>query len=171
MRTTSFKTLRNSVLRKMGLDADQLVLPSQAAAIADYIEHALSEIWGHYDWPDTTLTEARTPAGSSFPLRAPGLTTIGSILRITDREPTSTRLVQTFSFTSDETTATITDPRYTAGTEVQVKFRRPEPRLTSAPYSASTSYSPGAVVYHDTTGDCYLCILAATGIDPTNSTH
>lgn len=173
MRTTSFKTLRNSVLRKMGLDADQLVLPSQAAALADYIEHALYDVWGLYDWPDTTLTEARTPAAATIPFRTPGLTTIGSILRITDRLPSATRLVQTFSFAenSDSTEATITDSRYTAGTEVQVKFRRPEPRLTSAPYSASTSYSPGAVVYHDTTGECYLCILAATGIDPTNTTH
>jgi hypothetical protein len=169
MRTTSFKQLRNSVLRKMGLDADQLVLPSQAAALADYIQHGLSDVWGLYDWPDTTLTEPRTPVATSFPLRAPALTTIGTILRITDREPSPTRLVQTYSFIFDDTTATITDPRYTAGTEVRVKFRLPEPRLAATPYSPSTAYAPGDVVYLDSTGDCYLCIAPTTGNAPTDA--
>ena len=59
MRTASFKTLRDSVLRRMGLDAAQPVLGSQAAAIADYIEAGLSDVWGLYDWPDTTLLGKR----------------------------------------------------------------------------------------------------------------
>lgn len=175
MRATSFKALRNSVLRKMGLDADQLVLPSQAAAIADYMESSLSDVWGLYDWPDTTLTETRTPTGTpatSIGFRAPGATSIGTILRITDQEPTSARLVQTFSFAENalSTAAIITDARYTPGTAVHVKFRLPEPRLTSAAYSVSTSYSAGDTVYHDTTGDCYLALSPTTGNPPTDAT-
>lgn len=175
MRSTSFKALRNSVLRKMGLDADQTILPSQAAAIADYMESSLSDVWGYYDWPDTTLTETRTPTGTpakTITFRVPSTTTIGSILRITDLEPTLTRNVQTFTFAENalSTAATITDTRYTEGEEVHVKFRRPEPRLTSTAYSAATAYSEGDVVYYDTTGDCYLCIASTTGNLPTNDT-
>lgn len=171
MRTASFKTIRDSVLRRMGLDAAQPVLGSQAAAIADYIEAGLSEVWGLYDWPDTTLTEARTPAVATITYRVAGENTIGQILRITDFVPSSTRLVQTFSFADNDDSATITDSRYTADTEVQVKFRRPEPRLTSTAFAAGTAYSPGNVVYYDTTGDCYLCIAATTGNLPTSTTH
>lgn len=164
MRTTSFKTIRNSVLRKMGLDADQTVLPSQAAALADYIEASLSEVWGLYDWPDTTLAETRTPTGTpatTITFRAPGLTTIGSILRITDLEPTLTRNVKTFTFADNalSTAAIITDTRYTAGEAVHVKFRRPEPRFTSTAYNGSTGYNLGDIVYHDPTGDCYVSVF------------
>lgn len=171
MRTVSFKTLRDSVLRRMGLDAAQPVLGSQAAALADYIESSLSDVWGLYDWPDTTLTEARTPAVATIDYRTAGQTTIGSILRITDHVPSSTRLVQTFEFTEDglATAATITDSRYTAGTQVQVKFRRPEPRFTSTAYSASTTYTPGDVVFYET--DCYLCTAATTGNLPTDPAY
>lgn len=164
MRATSFKALRNSVLRKMGLDADQLVLPSQAAAIADYMESSLSDVWGLYDWPDTTLTETRTPTGTpatSIDFRAPGATSIGTILRITDQEPTSARLVQTFSFAENalSTAAIITDARYTPGTAVHVKFRLPEPRLTSTAYNGTVGYNKGDLVYYEPTGDCYVSIF------------
>lgn len=166
MRTVSFKTLRDSVLRRMGLDAAQPVLGSQAAALADYIESSLSDVWGLYDWPDTTLTEARTPTVATITYRVTGETTIGRILRITDHVPSSTRLVQTFSFADNDDSATITDPRYTAGDQVQVKFRRPEPRLTSTAFSVSTSYTAGAVVFYE--NDCYLCTAATTGNLPTD---
>lgn len=171
MRTTSFKSLRDSVLRRMGLDAAQPVLGSQAAALADYIETSLSDVWALYDWPDVTLTEARTPVGSVITYRVAGENTIGQILRITDFLPSSTRLVQTLSFADNDDSATITDARYTADTEVQVKFRRPEPRLTSTSFAAGTAYSPGDVVYYEATGDCYLCIAATTGNLPTSTTH
>jgi len=155
----------------MGLDAAQPVLGSQAAALADYIETSLSDVWALYDWPDVTLTESRTPVGSDITYRVAGENTIGQILRITDFLPSSTRLVQTFSFADNDDSATITDARYTADTEVQVKFRRPEPRLTSTAFAAGTAYSPGDVVYYEATGDCYLCIAATTGNLPTSTTH
>ena len=169
MRTATYKSIRDSVLRKMGLDAAQAVMPSQAAALADYIESALSDAWSLYDWPQTTKSESRTPAVATIDFD----NEIGEILRITDLEPSSSRLVQTFLFETndDSTAATITDSRYTAGSEVYVKYRTPEPRLTGEDYSASTTYTPGDVVYHDATGDCYLCILASTGNAPTSATH
>lgn len=169
MRTTTYRSIRNGVLRRMGLDAAQPILGSQAAAIADYLGTAIEEAWGHYDWPDTTPSATFTPAGSTISYG----TTIGQILRITDLEPTSTRLVQTFTFAenSDSTAATITDTRYTAGDDVFVKYRTPIPRFTSSDYAAATTYAPGDVVYYDQVGDCYLCILATTGNAPTDTTY
>lgn len=169
MRTVTFKSVRNSVLRRMGLDAAQPVLGSQAAALADYIQTALSDVWGLYDWPDTTVTGTVTPVGTTI---AHG-TTIGAMLRITDKAPAATTLVQHFQFeeSADSTSTEITDTRYNAGDQVHIKYRTPEPLFTGEDYSASATYAPGDVVYFDTTGDCYLCILAATGIAPTTATH
>jgi hypothetical protein len=169
MRTATYKNIRNGVLQKMGIDAAQPIIPSQAAALAEYIASALESVWGHYDWPDTTVSETLAPVGTVLSYG----TSIGQILRITDKEPSTSRLVQTFTFeeNSTSTEANITDSRYTAGEDVFVKYRRPIPRFTSTAYSAATAYSPGDVVYDDSTGDCYLCILASTGNPPTDDTY
>jgi hypothetical protein len=169
MRTATYKSIRNGVLQKMGIDAAQPIIASQAAALAEYIASALETVWGHYDWPDTTVSQTLTPAGTTLSYG----TTIGQILRITDKEPTTSRLVQTFTFeeNSTSTQATITDTRYTAGEDVFVKYRRPLPSLTATAYSAAATYAPDDVVYDDTTGDCYLCILASTGNAPTSTTY
>ena len=75
MKTTPYRTIRDGVIQRMGIDPAQSLLPSQASAIAEYATSAAAQAWGFFDWPDIFLTEARTPVGEGF---VPGVYTYES---------------------------------------------------------------------------------------------
>lgn len=172
MKAATYASIRDGVFRRMGLDASQTPLPSQAAAIADYASEALDVSWTFHPWPDVTLIEERTPVAHTLTLEVPGEHPIGHILQIYDSDPTSrTTHTTLLEFDQGDTTATITDSAHTADSPVWVRFRLPVPIFTSTAYDAATTYAPGDLVFYAPTGDCYLCITATTGNLPTSTTH
>ena len=66
MKTVAYKSLRDGVITRMGIDAAQSLLPSQSAAIAEYLSSAAFTAWTFFDWPEIYLTEERTPNGADF---------------------------------------------------------------------------------------------------------
>jgi len=170
MKSTPYKIVRDGVLTRMGIDASLTPLTSQSAALAEYLQSALDSMWEFYPWPDVTLTEQRTPALHTIDAEQPGETVIGDFLEIYDNNPDDdSQLSNNLPFTLTGSAAVLSSDWHVPNTPVWVRFRIPTPVFTSADYSAATAYAPGDVVYHDPTGDCYLCTAATTGNAPTNS--
>lgn len=171
MKPTTYKSLRDGVIRRMGLDASLTQLSSQSAALAEYLQSALDSMWDFYPWPDVTLTEQRTPSTHTIHFDQPGQTPIADVLDITDADPDDDSVMANslpFSQSTALSLVLISADWHVPGTPVWVRFRIPSPLFTSTDYSASTTYAPGDVVYHDSTGDCYLCTAATTGNLPTD---
>lgn len=173
MKAVTYKSLRDGVLRRMGLDAAQPVMDSQASALADYLAEAVDVAWSFYVWPDVTLTEQRTPAIHTLTLEeAAPANPIGRILHIYDEHPGSdSSYAKELDFTQGDTTAEITDDSHADSVPVWVRFRLPAPQFTSEAYNAATTYAPGDLVYHAPTSDCYLCLAATTGNAPTSTAY
>jgi len=66
MKTTPYRTIRDGVIQRMGIDPEQSLLPSQASAVAEYATTAVAQAWGFYDWPEITHTEQRVVLGAGF---------------------------------------------------------------------------------------------------------
>ncbi len=75
MKATPYRTVRDGVISRMGIDPAQPLMASQATALAEYLTTAAATAWTFFDWPDVYLTEARTPVGEGY---APGLYTYES---------------------------------------------------------------------------------------------
>lgn len=249
MKTTPYRTIRDGVIQRMGIDPAQSLLPSQASAIAEYATSAAAQAWGFFDWPEITLTEGRTPVGEGFRqgvytfesdfvgttnyigralqgssfadpawrikrvqmtvdgvfintdtaidvawddranpstiytetttnpeaedfvpyilLDATGQTRIGEVQAVYDADPTGTALYRPMRYVVTDDRILI--PDYAEG-EVYVVFSLPQPRFTSAAFSASAAYEPGDLVYYNTTGDCYEALQSSSGNLPTDAT-
>jgi hypothetical protein len=57
-----------------------------------------------------------------------------------------------------------------AGTSVWLEFRTDPPQFTTTAYDAAITYAVGDLVYVASTGECYECIQAGIGQDPTTET-
>ena len=66
MKTVPYTSIRDGILRRMGIDAAQPLIPSQSEALVEYTTAALDEAWDFFDWPEIYLTEERTPNGSTW---------------------------------------------------------------------------------------------------------
>jgi len=66
MKTTPYRTIRDGVIQRMGIDPEQSLLPSQASAVAEYATTAAALAWGFFDWPEITHTEQRIVLGAGF---------------------------------------------------------------------------------------------------------
>jgi hypothetical protein len=66
MKTTPYRTIRDGIIQRMGIDPEQSLLPSQASAVAEYATTAAAQAWGFYDWPEITHTEQRVVLGAGF---------------------------------------------------------------------------------------------------------
>lgn len=66
MKTTPYKTVRDGVLTRMGIDPAQPILPSQGTALAEYLTSAAAFAWNFDEWPQITHTEQRTVFGAGF---------------------------------------------------------------------------------------------------------
>jgi len=66
MKSTPYKIVRDGVLTRMGIDAAQPLLSSQAAALAEYLTSAAAYVWNFDEWPQITHTEQRLVFGSGF---------------------------------------------------------------------------------------------------------
>lgn len=66
MKSTSYRSVRDGVLTRMGIDAAQPLLFSQAAALAEYLTSAAAYVWNFDEWPQITHTERRSVLGTPF---------------------------------------------------------------------------------------------------------
>lgn len=66
MKATPYKTVRDGVLTRMGIDPAQPLLPSQGSALAEYLTSAAAYVWNFDEWPQITHTEQRIVLGSGF---------------------------------------------------------------------------------------------------------
>ena len=66
MKATPYRTVRDGVISRMGIDPAQPLMASQASALAEYLTTAAATAWTFFDWPDIYLTESRTPVGDGF---------------------------------------------------------------------------------------------------------
>ena len=66
MKTTPYKTVRDGVLTRMGIDPAQPLLPSQGSALAEYLTSAATFAWNFDEWPQITHTEQRIVLGEGF---------------------------------------------------------------------------------------------------------
>jgi hypothetical protein len=169
MKTTPYRTIRDGVIQRMGIDPAQSLLPSQASAIAEYATTAAALAWGFYDWPDTTQIEQRAVVAGSIALYQTGLTPIGAVSAVYASDPAATGIAVELEFVVTDDALTITDAAYTTG-DVYVFFALPIPRFTDTAFSSGTTYAKGDLVYYNTTGDCYEAIQATTGNLPTDTT-
>jgi hypothetical protein len=60
-------------------------------------------------------------------------------------------------------------PEVDAGTEVWLHYRRRVPAITSTAWWVGITYSPGAVVWDEASGDCYVALTVSTGAAPATS--
>lgn len=164
MKTATYKSLRDGIIRRMGLDASLAPLTSQSAALAEYIQSALDGMWDFYPWPDVTLTEQRTPVNHLLVVSGSALQNpIGEVLEIFDADPAATvPNAVPFDLLSDDSIFLNPD-WHIQNAPVWVRFRLPAPVFSSVDYNSATTYSAGDVVYYDLTGDCYLCIRGPAG--------
>lgn len=177
MKAVTYKSVRDGILRKMGLDSSLPPLASQAAALADYVQGALDIAWDFYPWPDVTLTQERTPTGTpahDIAFEQPSLTPIGDFLQIYDNDPEDyAQPFHSLRFSTTDTGATLDADDHTPGTPVFVRFRIPAPLFTSTAYNGTVGYNKGDLVYYELTGDCYVSIFDgfSTLPAPTSAIH
>lgn len=170
MKTIAYKSIRDGVVTRLGIDASMSQLPSQAAAVAEYSSSAIAYAWTFFDWPEIHCVEERATTNSEILLIQNGATPIGAITAIYDSDPETNAAVKTLEFAVSDDRISIIDAAYTGG-NVWVEFDRTLPVFTSEEYSAGTTYDPGDVVYFPSTGDCYVAVQQSTGIAPTNTTN
>lgn len=173
MKTVTYRAVRDAVAARMGLDAAVNLLANQKVVLAEYIASAVRVGWEFFDWPEVMKIEERMPVDGVIALNTAGLTEIGQVLDIYWADPREDARERVVGFSLDESGVIITDREWldNGATTVWVKFKSVPPVFSSADYAAGTAYVPGDVVYYNTTGDCYLCILAGSGNLPTNTTY
>src|SRR5262249_46626985 len=55
--------------------------------------------------------------------------------------------------------------------KIWIEFRLQPPVFTNVPWVSGTAYTPGAVVYYDTTGECYVNTAATNSAAPTTAAN
>lgn len=171
-RTITFQTATNRVATRLGLDPDNNdgdLAPSQAAAIAEYLRYAyeLAYEWGQ--WPETILSEQRTPVAQLIAWSQASENTIGTVFSVTELHPLIAKnpIGVKFRLGADG----IYLPSTHVITEVYVNYRRPAPQFTTTAWNIATAYAVGDTVYYSTTGECYAAIAATTGDLPTDTAN
>jgi hypothetical protein len=66
VKATPYRTVRDGVISRMGIDPAQPLMASQASALAEYLTTAAATAWTFFDWPETTYTEQRVVLGTGF---------------------------------------------------------------------------------------------------------
>lgn len=66
MKATPYRTIRDGIVSRMGIDPAQTLLPSQAAAIAEYTTTAAAMAWEYFDWTEINHIEERIVIGAGF---------------------------------------------------------------------------------------------------------
>lgn len=162
-----YKYVLHGVHTRLGGTASNLQA-EQAAAITEYINSAYKLAWRHYEWPDALTVEERTTSSAGLiAWDQAGEKEIETPFLLTKRDPRTDPNPGPVPFKTGP------DGIWCAleSTTLWLVYRTRAPRFTSDEYSASTAYVEGARVYWPSSGECYLCIAAATGDAPSDTDH
>lgn len=143
MKTVPYTSIRDGILRRMGIDAAQPLIPSQSEALVEYTTAALDEAWDFFDWPEIYLTEERTPNGSSWV--AGGFTyqaDYSGTISFLGRAPSGSELSDPY-WRVKKITTTIDGGVLSVETAIDIPW---DDRLTAS-YSLDTDNSSGEIPY------------------------
>lgn len=171
MRTVTYKSLRDGAATRLGIDPSTDLQANTKLAIAEYATSAIRSGWEFTDWNDICLLEQRTfPSGENvIAFDQSGQTSIGEVFAAYSNDPTTDIAARKIAYgLSEEGVQFHPDLDYST---IWLKFRKLAPSFSGLDYASATTYAVGDVVYYDTTGECYKCILASTGNLPTNTTY
>lgn len=171
MKTVSYKSVRDAVAARMGLDAAVNLLSNQKVVLAEYISSAVRLGWEWFDWPELMRVEERTPASGVISLTQSGQTEISQVSAIFWEDPRVDNREREVEFSLDDSGILITDRDWldNGSTTVWVRFKAAPPVFSSTEYAAGTAYVAGDVVFYGT--ECYVALAATTGNLPTNATY
>lgn len=171
MKTVSYKSVRDAVAARMGLDAAVNLLANQRVVLAEYISSAVRVGWEFFDWPEVMAVEERTPVSGVISLTQAGETEIGQVSGIFWEDPRVDSREREVAFELNEDGILITDRDWmdNGSSTVWVRFKTVPPVFSSADYVAGTAYAAGDVVFYGS--ECYMALSATTGNLPTNGTY
>lgn len=171
MKTVSYKSVRDAVAARMGLDAAVNLLSNQKVVLAEYITSSVRLGWEFFDWPEVMRTEERTPASGVISLTQSGQTEIGQVSGIFWEDPREDSREREVEFELNEGGILITDRDWldNGSRTVWVQFKSVPPVFSSSDYASGTTYAAGDVVFYGT--ECYVAKASTTGNLPTNTTY
>lgn len=166
MRASSYLSILKGVATRTGLDPEKNLNRNVAAAMAEYLTDAVRVCWEFYPWPETVTVESRTPVSQIIGYQQAGENAIGEVMSVSVRHPETDNQPGFIPFGLNADGIIV--PASVA-TAVYVRYRKPSPEFTASDYAAATAYAVDDLVYYGTTGDCYRCIQAGTGNEPTDT--
>jgi hypothetical protein len=159
MRTVTFKSVWEQVVRMCALDPDDTTLTSaRQEMVADCITRRVREGWEYAPWPELCVIEERTPVSGLVAYAQSGKTVLGEVFGVWSADPRDNPdTAKQYAFEPAEDGIRILDT--ISGTTVWVHFRRVPARFTRVAYDAGVGYSEGDLVYYATTGECYQAAI------------
>jgi hypothetical protein len=160
MRTVTFKSVWERVLRLVGIDPATAALSADREEFfADLINERVAEAWEYTFWPELCVSEERTPdADEVIGYDQADEIALGEVMGVWTKDPdrySATARELAFLMTADG--IQLTDENETIPSTVWVKYRRRPNRFTKAAFSGTGSYSVGDLVYYGS--DCYQAAL------------
>jgi hypothetical protein len=156
MRTVTFKSVYEEVVRLAGLDPDDSGFSAaRQEFVADCINRRVRECWEYDFWPELCVTEARTMDANDVVAYEPtSEIALGEVEGVYDRDPFQyPDTAKRWEFVATENGIQVQDT--SAATPVYVKYRRRPNRFTRVAWVEGTDYADGALIYYATTGECY----------------
>lgn len=178
MRSVKWRDIVSEILAEQDMEitwlSDAGTTAGQKARLANSFNRNLRLIWEKRFWPALCVTEERdlddTGAAPLIPYAATGEVNLGLVRAVHTADPrdpavTSVPVPFTLGASGIQFTSTPDLDAYWVTHQLRVH------RFTLAAWDSGTAYSAGAVVYYDTTGECYECIVANTNQAVTNTAY
>lgn len=102
------------------------------------------------------------PGGDWTEVSPPVPVPMGRVLAVYESEPLTNPRAKRVDYTMGE--GGVVPARDLA--EYFVAFLRPVPPITLTEYDPGVAYGAGAPAYHDASGDCWVALVAVTGVEP-----
>lgn len=159
MRTVTFKSVLDQVLRRAGLDpADTGMTAARKEFFTDLINARVRQATEYAWWPELMVTESRTPTSDLIEYEESGEIALGEVQAVTDKDPTSNPTFTSYAFKMTASGVQICDEDVPA--TVYITYRRRPQKFTSTAYSAESTYSEGDLVLFT---DGYVYQVTLTG--------
>jgi len=163
MRTVTFKSVYERVLRRVGIDPDTANLTAgRQEFFADLVNERVRLGWEQTFWPELCETEERTPdANEMVGYDQADEIALGEVMGVwtsdPDRYPDAARGL---AYVMTENGIQLTDENESVPTKVWVKFRRRPNLFTRVAFDGAAAYSLGDLIFY--VADCYQAVLEAS---------
>jgi len=164
VRTTSYTSLRNSILRGINAYIESSPNASTKANVAEAVNDTLDYAWHWCEngWPELRKVAERTITDHVISIdRDTGIDPIGQVLGVYQRHPYTSRNPQPIPFDVSGDGIVISD-EFSGQTDVFVSYLKPAPKVSSGEWATTTAYAVDDVVHNIATGECYVCLVAHT---------